>query len=189
MILYSQCYISGLTQDCGNSIVNALIPVVTACHCKVGWLLCGTANTYPGNPITSNQFGPLVGRKLDQNIKSCEVQDGKLDRWHQWGSGLCVVPERWIKKFNRGMECREHSEFGRSQWETTLHCNVVSHWLCPYSEWSVEWDVGLGCRTEIRGPFHEQFFHPFMMCDTSWHWFWVCVSVHKFVCVLCVCVC
>ena len=83
MILYSQWYISGLTQDCGNSIVNALIPVVTACHCKVSWLLCGTANTYPGNPITSYQFGPLVERKLDQNIKSCEVQGGKLDRWHQ----------------------------------------------------------------------------------------------------------
>ena len=24
-----------------------------------------------------------------------------------------------------------------SQWETTLHCNVVPHWLNPYPEWSL----------------------------------------------------
>ena len=28
----------------------------------------------------------------------------------------------------------DHSEYGLSQLETTLHCNVVSHWLNPHSE-------------------------------------------------------
>ena len=32
---------------------------------------------------------------------------------------------------------RDHSGHGLSQWETTLHCNVVSLWLSPYPEWSV----------------------------------------------------
>ena len=32
---------------------------------------------------------------------------------------------------------RDHSEYGLSQWETTLHCNVVFHWLHPYPEWSL----------------------------------------------------
>ena len=32
---------------------------------------------------------------------------------------------------------RHHSMYGFSQWETTLHCNVVSDWLNPYSEWSL----------------------------------------------------
>ena len=27
--------------------------------------------------------------------------------------------------------------YGLSQWETTLHCNVVSHWLSPYQAWSI----------------------------------------------------
>ena len=27
------------------------------------------------------------------------------------------------------------SGYGLSQWETTLHCNVVSYWLSPYPEW------------------------------------------------------
>ena len=31
-----------------------------------------------------------------------------------------------------------YSGFELSQWETTLHCNVVSHWLSPYPEWSLQ---------------------------------------------------
>ena len=33
---------------------------------------------------------------------------------------------------------RVHSGFGFSQWQTTLHCNVVFHWLSPYPEWSLK---------------------------------------------------
>ena len=29
------------------------------------------------------------------------------------------------------------SGYGLSQWKTTLHCNVISHWLSPYQEWSL----------------------------------------------------
>ena len=31
---------------------------------------------------------------------------------------------------------RVHFVHAPSQWETTLHCNVVSHWLGTYTEWS-----------------------------------------------------
>ena len=31
----------------------------------------------------------------------------------------------------------DHSGYGLSKWETTLHCNVVSHWLSPHPEWSI----------------------------------------------------
>ena len=34
---------------------------------------------------------------------------------------------------------RYHSGYGLSQWETTLQCNVVSHWLSQYPEWSLKW--------------------------------------------------
>ena len=30
----------------------------------------------------------------------------------------------------------DHSGYGRSQWQMTSHCNVVSHWLSPYPDWS-----------------------------------------------------
>ena len=32
---------------------------------------------------------------------------------------------------------RNHFVHAPSQWETTLHCNVVSHWLGTYTEWSL----------------------------------------------------
>ena len=36
--------------------------------------------------------------------------------------------------WQRWVICRDHSGYGLIQWESTLHCNVVSHWLCPYLE-------------------------------------------------------
>ena len=32
---------------------------------------------------------------------------------------------------------RDHFVYPPSQWETTLHCNVVSHWLGAYTKWSL----------------------------------------------------
>ena len=36
-----------------------------------------------------------------------------------------------------GMGFGDHFGYGLSQWDTTLYCNVVSHWLSPYPEWSL----------------------------------------------------
>ena len=33
---------------------------------------------------------------------------------------------------------RDHSEYGLSQWEKTLHCSVVPRWLSPKTEWSLQ---------------------------------------------------
>ena len=38
---------------------------------------------------------------------------------------------------------RDHSRYGFSQWETTLHCNAVAHWLNPYTEWHLLYDANL----------------------------------------------
>ena len=35
--------------------------------------------------------------------------------------------------------CRVHFVYAPSQWETTLHCNVVSHWLGAYTKWSLRY--------------------------------------------------
>ena len=32
---------------------------------------------------------------------------------------------------------RDHSGYGLNQWNTTLECNIVSHWLNPHPEWSL----------------------------------------------------
>ena len=43
-----------------------------------------------------------------------------------------------------GSQNRNQSGYGISQWETTLHNDVVSHWLSPYPQWSLEnlWKPG-----------------------------------------------
>ena len=41
----------------------------------------------------------------------------------------------WLKSSGRNI--RDHFVNAFSQWEMTLHCNVVSHWLEAYTKWSL----------------------------------------------------
>ena len=45
---------------------------------------------------------------------------------------------------------RDHLVYAPSQWETTLHCDIVSHWLATYTKWSLlyapsQWGMTLHC--------------------------------------------
>ena len=47
-----------------------------------------------------------------------------------------------INKANSGplpanVHIRDHCVYELSQWEMTLQCNVISHWLSSYTEWSL----------------------------------------------------
>ena len=57
---------------------------------------------------------------------------------------------------------RNHSGYGLSQWERTLQCNVVSHWMSPYTEWHLS----------IRPCYYE--------IIMRWHWNALPVNVHCF---------
>ena len=56
---------------------------------------------------------------------------------------------------------RDYSVHAPSQWETTLHCNVVSHWLGAYTNWSLltkvyclSYDLKLSLSDlKLQGPF------------------------------------
>ena len=45
----------------------------------------------------------------------------------------------------------DHFVYAPSQWETTLHCNVVSHWLDTYTKWSLEDKDLFTLQSEHRG--------------------------------------
>ena len=69
-------------------------------------------------------FWLLLGKvEPRKKKKSCSLVIGLIE--------LCLEPQ-YIPRI-----IRDHSEYGLSQWETTLHCNVVCHWLSPYKEWSL----------------------------------------------------
>ena len=36
------------------------------------------------------------------------------------------------------IKTRDHFVYAPIQWETVLHCNVVSHWLGAYTKWSLQ---------------------------------------------------
>ena len=62
--------------------------------------------------------------------------------WHIYAS-LDLV--EWIGNYDRrhfiisvfGASCWDHFLYAPSQWETTLQCNVVSHWLDSHTKWSL----------------------------------------------------
>ena len=43
-----------------------------------------------------------------------------------------------VKKFGFVIQSRDHSGDALSQWEMTLQCNVISHWLSPCPEWLLQ---------------------------------------------------
>ena len=49
---------------------------------------------------------------------------------------LLVRGQQWMK--SRTIVMRGHSRYGLSQWEATLQCNVVFHWLSPYTKLSLK---------------------------------------------------
>ena len=49
-----------------------------------------------------------------------------------------VVPCHWAFASYEPMIYRNHFVYAPSQWETTLQCNVVSHWLGAFTTWSLD---------------------------------------------------
>ena len=54
----------------------------------------------------------------------------ELDGW---------VSEYFVNPLIPAYSIRDSSGYGLSQWETMLHCNIVSHWLSSYPEWSLQY--------------------------------------------------
>ena len=71
----------------------------------------------------------FVSMRLTNDRRRYNVTSSLIDWAHiQMIHILWSILRWWIR--------RDHSGYGPSQWETTLQCNVVSHWLSPYTEWS-----------------------------------------------------
>ena len=65
-----------------------------------------------------------------------------------------------------GRISRDHFVYVPSQWETTLQCNVVSHWLGAYTKWSLIW---ITLQTFLRHPTFCPYGY-FMMCLLCIFW-------------------
>ena len=64
---------------------------------------------------------------------SFQMGQGKI--WEKSGNfDMGFLYKSWAKS-RLGISWMTYSRYGFSQWETTLHCNVATHWLSPYLEW------------------------------------------------------
>ena len=73
--------------------------------------------------------------------------------------------------------CRNHFVHAPNHWETTLHCNVVSHWLGACTKWSLLWwllHLIIIIKSEIwpichcLGLGHETMVHAVCLCIFLW---------------------
>ena len=44
----------------------------------------------------------------------------------------------WHRNYQLKINIRDKTRYAPSQWETSLHCNKVSHWLGTYLDWSLK---------------------------------------------------
>ena len=93
-----------------------------------------------------NIFWPLFGQVVSAHFQTnCSLDCPQTWLIHSlWYSPSMITLELHgclLVIFDKAfLSCdyhRDHTRYGLIQWETTLHCNVVSHWLSPYPEWSL----------------------------------------------------
>ena len=92
---------------------------------------------------------------------SCGVVEPNCNDLH-----LCCIRNTWLRPCSPGcIRChvvhKDHFAYAPSQWEATLHCNVVSHWLGAYTKFCIctqpmRGDISLyGCRPSLAGHMHK----------------------------------
>ena len=108
----------------------------------------------------------------------CQIVENWESLWcqlcHNWwctagwgiGSALrCIggprtpeqTPYRWWREPG---DTRDHLVFASSQWETTLQCDVVSHWLGAYTKWSLDICIALAIYRYSVVPRQLGWFYP-----------------------------
>ena len=84
-------------------------------------------------------FPELIIRDTDSLVQDCSISTATALEILQ----SCTKPSLWwsIIYLCNGhavrniLYNRNHFVYALSQWETMLHCNVVSHWLGAYTKW------------------------------------------------------
>ena len=85
-------------------------------------------------------MGTIASQITSLTIVYSTVYSDTDQRKHQSSASLAFV--------RIDVDYMDHYVYVPSQWETTLQCNVVSHWLGVYTKWSLRLgsDLWLNCR-------------------------------------------
>ena len=98
-------------------------------------------------------FCAFFNRKIPTTTLPMEHMDARL---FPFAKKLChnyLFRCRFDPKYHRVGSSKSMANYDFRQWETTLHCNAISHWLSPYQEWSL---IHYGfCRDQNLDPEHS----------------------------------
>ena len=90
-------------------------------------------------------------------------------------SGAVGLSEATIE-FCRLPYFRDHSVYSLRQWDTTLQCNVGSHWLNTYTEWSLYFLVLMLVIVALCTSYHWYDLKR-EICFTAWVYTLICVCI------------
>ena len=133
---------SPMSNVCGSVRIHTLLN--DACDASENYVTGGSASDSGCRLIGTNAFADLLPtERLRTNFNDISI---KIQTFHCrkcfWkcllqNGGRLSCPQ--IVKLSEisVVTCWNQNGYGLGQWETTLHCNVVSHWLSQYSERSL----------------------------------------------------
>ena len=112
------------------------------CHCRIFWVQHGKVYHFISmTSVVSVRIANIYHFASDMLFLYSLPASLLVFRWLLW---LCLIAFSGALKLNDVAFCllgmclfRDHFLCVSSQWETTLHCNVVSHWLGAYPKCSL----------------------------------------------------
>ena len=74
------------------------------------------------------------------NIMTSHVCYDISNFWEKTVCSTACICLQHLKTPKLHIKCkgRDHFVYAPSQWETTLQCNIISHWLSAYTKWSLQ---------------------------------------------------
>ena len=154
----NHAYIDGLVQDCSISIASTTYKIIEykkhrgTCNTCNEWrqyyslYICVVWGTL--SSIVQCYFG--VKRYSCRHMKSdmilfdfdCTYSDIHVVLYDNYLYKRCFIELSKLTNTTSWTSWmvydRDHFVYAPSQWETTLQCNVVSHWLGAYTKWSLQ---------------------------------------------------
>ena len=106
---------------CGTHIQNQFWLVDISRQRSINLIKSCSTCSMSRTPATSQKWGHKTTIIAHVNNKDCLL-------WHTW--------LRHLWQGHEAINIRDHFVYTPSQWEMTLQCNVISHWLDAYTRWS-----------------------------------------------------
>ena len=139
------CIVNSLTPGrCGSDFQRVIFKLImqnsslgTHCEIALRWMPQSLINK---KSTTQHWFRLWLGAVREQVITWANVYPDLCHHMVSLGHSelnLTIIGQDDVSVLHHPAIYRDHFVYVPSQWETTLHFNVVFHWLGAYTKWSL----------------------------------------------------